>query len=135
MSSKYDVLGAYLESQPFSTVPMKFSEIEHIVGFPLPPVAKSARAWWSNNSSNNVMTKVWTKAGFKSEQVDMVAERLVFRRVGKAPSPPASSPPPGAASGGAGAGRLFGCLKGTVLVAADFDLAAPIEADWGGAGT
>jgi hypothetical protein len=30
------------------------------------------------------MTKVWLEAGFETEQVDMAARKLVFRRVGGA---------------------------------------------------
>ena len=41
------------------------------------------RAWWSNNPSNNVMTKVWLAAGYLTEQVDVSARKLVFRRVRK----------------------------------------------------
>lgn len=126
--SKYDPLGSYLRAQPASHVPMTFREIESVIGAPLPPVAKSARAWWSNNPSNNVMTKVWTAAGFRSEQVDMAAEKLVFRREGSPGGPPPLSPPP---SRGGKPHPLFGCLKGTAAVAEGHDLAAPIEAGWG----
>ena len=40
----------------------------------LPPKAQHHRAWWSNNPSNNVMTRVWLSAGYESTQVDMEAE-------------------------------------------------------------
>jgi hypothetical protein len=82
--SKYDGLGNYLLRQNTELVPMRFSEIEHVTGTKLPPKAQHHRAWWSNNPSNNVLTKVWLAAGFRTEQVDMVARRLVFRRSGKA---------------------------------------------------
>jgi len=50
----------------------------------LPPKAQHHRAWWSNNASNNVMTKVWLEAGYESARVDMSARKLVFRRVARA---------------------------------------------------
>ena len=35
----------------------------------LPPTAQAQRAWWSNNASNNVMTRVWLEAGFRTERL------------------------------------------------------------------
>jgi hypothetical protein len=78
---KYDKLGAYLRAQAADEVPMRFAEIERVIGAELPPRAKFHRAWWSNNPSNNVMTKVWRDAGFKTERVDAAAGTVVFRRV------------------------------------------------------
>src|SRR5436853_7797223 len=81
---KYEPLGAFLRNQHAQEVPMTFSEIEKITGVKLPPKAQHHRAWWSNNPSNNVMTRVWLEAGYESAQVDMSARKLVFRRVDKA---------------------------------------------------
>ncbi|HEY2069530.1 MAG TPA: hypothetical protein VGG48_08260 [Rhizomicrobium sp.] len=78
---KYDKLGEHLRAQPSDEVPMSFTEIESIIGAKLPPKAQHQRAWWSNNPSNNVMTKVWRDAGFVSERVDIAAGTLVFKRV------------------------------------------------------
>lgn len=128
--SKYDPLGAYLEAQPVTHVAMTFGEIEKVVGFSLPQVAHSARAWWSNNPSNNVMTKVWTAAGFKTEQVDMAARRLVFRRVVEV-ARGTSAPPASSKSSVGGKHPLFGCLKGTVTYAGDLDLTSPADPAWG----
>ena len=78
--AKYEKLGPFLSQQTLSEVPMTFAEIEGVVGHALP---RSARypAWWSNNPSNNVMTKIWLEAGFKTEQVNVEGKKLVFRRV------------------------------------------------------
>jgi hypothetical protein len=81
---KYENLGAFLQKQRTREVPLTFREIEKITGVKLPPKAQHHRAWWSNNPSNNVMTKVWLNAGYESAQVDMSARKLVFRRVVKA---------------------------------------------------
>src|SRR6476620_3078005 len=81
---KYGNLGAFLQKQRAREVPLTFREIEKITGVKLPPKAQHHRAWWSNNPSNNVMTKVWLNAGFESAQVDMAARKLVFRRIVKA---------------------------------------------------
>lgn len=87
--SKYAPLTNFLRSRPQSELRCSFADIERALGFPLPPVARAHRAWWSNNASNNVMTRAWLNAGFRAEQVDMSGETLVFRRVQDAPSPPA----------------------------------------------
>src|SRR5579862_5398405 len=64
--SKYAGLGTYLRRQAGPDVPMTFSEIETVTGTKLPPKAQHSRTWWSNNASNNVMTKIWLDAGFES---------------------------------------------------------------------
>ena len=91
--SKYSPLGAYLRQQRHDVVPMKFAEIEKIIGGKLPASARY-RAWWSNNDFNSVLTKVWLEAGFKSEQVDMAKHKLVFRRVRKPQAADAAGQPP-----------------------------------------
>jgi hypothetical protein len=125
---KYQPLGAFLQNQRTQEVPLTFSEIEKITGVSLPPKAQYHRAWWSNNASNNVMTKVWLDAGFESAQVDMEARRLVFRRVAK----------PGAAGGRLGKpsipsdGRhpLRGALKDITFVPPGIDLTEPADPEW-----
>jgi hypothetical protein len=127
--SKYAGLGTYLRGQTGFEVAMTFSEIEAVTGTSLPPKAQHSRAWWSNNPSNNVMTKVWRDAGFESAQVDMKGRKLVFRRVrsngmadeareykheelGETPKASRRSP-------------LFGCMKGTFWIDPDWDLTKP----------
>ena len=77
---KYEPLGQFLRIQRRQEVPLTFREIEKITGVKLPPKAQHHRAWWSNNPSNNVLTKVWLDAGFRSEKVDLEGKRLVFKR-------------------------------------------------------
>jgi hypothetical protein len=85
---KYAALETFLLTQGRDVIPTTFAEIEKIVGQPLPASAKYP-AWWSNNPSNNSMTKVWRRAGFRTEQVDVVRKTLVFRH-----RPPAPAEPP-----------------------------------------
>ena len=84
--SKYDQLGAHLRRLAADEIPMTFAEIEAVAGTALPPKAQNSRAWWSNNPSNNVMTKVWLSAGYETARVDMAARKLVFRRTVPSPS-------------------------------------------------
>ena len=124
--TKYTALGKFLENQKNMLVPMTFQEIEAITGHALPP-SKQYPAWWSNNTSNNVMTKVWLDAGFRTEQVDIGGERLVFRRnTPAAPAPAGQKIParglaewsrdfrPAVSTSG-----LFGAMKGTFTILPD----------------
>ncbi|MBS0276616.1 MAG: hypothetical protein JSR81_03270 [Proteobacteria bacterium] len=78
--SKYDALGQFLRTQKTDVVPMTFAEIEQVTGAKL-PASRRYPAWWSNYPLNNVMTRIWLDAGFRTEQVDIEGQKLVFRRV------------------------------------------------------
>lgn len=135
--SKYDPLGVYLKKSDRNEIALTFSEIEKITGVSLPPKAQEHRAWWSNNPSNNVMTKVWLAAGFETAKVDMTAKTLLFRRV-----KPQEKNSPGSFSPGMSEPHrmfkaeentekkskrspLFGALKGTFTIAPGWDLTKP----------
>lgn len=122
---KYEPLGQFLREQRTQEVPVTFREIERITGVKLPPKAQHHRAWWSNNPSNNVMTKVWLAAGYESTQVDMSGRKLVFRRVGKPPgSAGTASPMKG------GRHPIFGALKGITRLVPGVDLTGPADQGW-----
>jgi hypothetical protein len=128
--SKYDPLGSFLKSRSTEEVPMKFEEVEAVIGTPLPPAAARHPAWWSNNPRNNVMTRVWLEAGYRTERVDLGGRKLVFRRAAKPaptqdPSPTAPTTPRG--------GRLEALrsrLRGTVRFAPGFDPTEPTGEIW-----
>ncbi len=82
--SKFEPLTAFLSSLPTSERRVTFGEIERILGFKLPPSARRHRPWWSNNPDNSAITKAWLAAGFRTEQVDMAGESLVFRKARQA---------------------------------------------------
>jgi hypothetical protein len=123
--SKYSPLGAYLRQQRRDVVPMKFAEIEKIIGGKLPASARY-RAWWSNNDFNSVLTKVWLEAGFKSEQVDMAKHKLVFRRVRKPQAADAAGP----AAGDKPFHPLYGAMQGLVRIMPGTDLTQPADPEW-----
>src|SRR5438477_2004091 len=125
---KYEPLGAFLRNQHAQEVPMTFSEIEKITGAKLPPKAQHHRAWWSNNSSNNVMTKVWLEAGYESTRVDMSARKLVFRRVGKAAIAADAKVSLPVKKGERH--PLFGALKDVTFIPPGVDLTEPADPDW-----
>jgi hypothetical protein len=136
--SKYDPLGAYLESREAAETPMTFAEVEAVIGSALPPASGRYAAWWSNNPQNNVMTRVWLNAGFRTERVDLAGRKLVFRRVGHRPvaAPLAHQPahPPGQSAPVAPAAGLLEALRrelrGTVRVRRGTDLTAPTGEAW-----
>ncbi|MBB5046502.1 hypothetical protein HNR60_001247 [Rhodopseudomonas rhenobacensis] len=117
---KYEPLTEFLRKQATLEVRMSFAQVERVLGFKLPPVAQRHRAWWSNSPTNNVMTKAWLDAGFRSEQVDMAAGKLVFRRqeAGNRAAVPSGRHP------------LFGWMKGTVTFAPGVDLTEPADPEW-----
>lgn len=126
--TKYAALGVYLKKQSINRVPMTFTEIERIVGGKL-PASQRYPAWWSNNPMNNTMTRVWLDAGFESEQVDIAARKLVFRRVSGRSGVPAVE----GGSAGKGGGKehpLFARLCGTVQVPDGVDLTEPADPEW-----
>ena len=143
--SKYEPLGQFLAASKRDEVPMTFAEIERVLGFPLPAKSKAVRAWWSNNPHNSVMTKIWLAAGFRSERVDMNAQKLVFRRIEGVDVPGrakgfAEEPAGGLGqTGAAGEGTkekhrrrhpLFGALKDVTWIAPDVDLTEPADPEW-----
>lgn len=129
--SKYDKFGDFLRNEPANVIEMGFSEIEAILGVPLPP-SKVHPAWWSNSPWNNVMTRVWLDAGFKSSKVDVQAERVTFvRAVAPVASIPNHPTPVPERAGAVPRSPLFGCMKGTSIVMPGVDLTEPADPDWG----
>ena len=59
-----------------------FGEIESIIGFDLPPSARTHRPWWANQkeSSGHSQALAWTAAGWETAEIDMGAESLLLRR-------------------------------------------------------
>jgi hypothetical protein len=124
--SKYERLGEFLKSQRTKEVPMTFAEIERVIGSKLPPNSPQYPAWWSNNPTNNVMTKVWLAAGFRTEQVDTKARKVVFRRVDLT-----SAEPPSLRAKKVGRHPLFGARKGLAHIPPGVDSTEPADPDWG----
>jgi DNA-binding transcriptional regulator YiaG len=77
-NSKYFPLYEYLDQQPDSDlIELTFAEVEAILGKPLPPSAKSSRAWWANSASAHA--QAWQEAGWLVDAVDFEDEVIVFR--------------------------------------------------------
>jgi hypothetical protein len=119
---KYDPLRAFLLSSNAEEVSLRFEEIEALLGAPLPPSQKHP-SWWSNNPSNNTMTRVWLEAGYRTERLDVDGRKVVFRRAAR--------------NGDNGSERVLSivervraALAGTVRVQSGYDLTNPTGEHW-----
>ena len=59
-----------------------FREIEGILGFKLPMSARVHRPWWANQAQagGHSHALAWEMAGWRTAEVDLGGETLVFRR-------------------------------------------------------
>ena len=67
---------------------VSFGEIEAILGFDLPASACLHRPWWANRNGGggHGHALAWQAAGWKTGQVDLEAETLVFERPDDVPA-------------------------------------------------
>ena len=79
----YEPLGQYLKANGSGWIAMTFREVETVLGRKLPKSAYGHRAWWANENRGHSHAKAWLGAGYETEQVDMAAKKLVFRRVSR----------------------------------------------------
>jgi YD repeat-containing protein len=77
---KYDPLRLYLLQQTQGSIPMTFRQVESVIGGALPGSARRHRPWWANDATGHAHAQAWLEAGYRTEQVDMDGERLVFAR-------------------------------------------------------
>jgi DNA-binding XRE family transcriptional regulator len=80
--SKYFPLHTYLNEQPLDELTLTLSEIELMMGGPLPVSARTRRAWWSNRSRGAVQAQAWMEAGYHVETIDFANEQITFRKPG-----------------------------------------------------
>jgi hypothetical protein len=125
--SKYFRLKDFLSAKDQDLVPMTFAEIEAVIEFQL-PASKQYPAWWSNNPSNNPMTREWLDAGYETESVNTASSKLVFRRVKKVP--PQSGPTPTASRKDGEPRPLhpgIGFMKDLITIQPGFDVSGPFS--------
>jgi hypothetical protein len=77
--SKYGPLSEHLAARRGDEWPASFSELEAVLGFPLPKAARAGRAWWTNDPDKS-HSRAWAAQGWEVGDVDHAAERVVFRR-------------------------------------------------------
>ncbi|MCZ7673347.1 MAG: helix-turn-helix domain-containing protein [Chloroflexi bacterium] len=80
--SKYYPLYTALHEQSLDELTLTLSEIESLLGLPLPASARTRRAWWSNRSRGALQAQAWMAAGYHVETIDLENERITFRKPG-----------------------------------------------------
>ena len=56
-----------------------FAEIERVLGFPLPPSARTRPAWWANDGESD-QSQAWIGAGWQVDEADVESERVTLSR-------------------------------------------------------
>jgi CBS domain-containing protein len=82
VDSKYAPLAAFLSQQPRSQerIDLSFSDVETIIGAPLPAAARNHRAWWANDATMHVQSEQWLKVNWRVVSINMTKERVTFAR-------------------------------------------------------
>jgi DNA-binding transcriptional regulator YiaG len=78
--SKYYNLYRHLRGRGGPSIRLTFGEIERILGTPLPPSARSSRAYWSNRAQGALQASAWLDAGYRVARIEMEAQRVMFAR-------------------------------------------------------
>ena len=76
---KYRALTLYLEKSNFERIKLTFAEIEKIIGSPLSYSARTNRANWANSTSQSLACS-WLKVGYKTVEVNLLSEYVVFEK-------------------------------------------------------
>jgi hypothetical protein len=82
MMTKYIKLHQYLSDLADDQWSASFSQIESILGFPLPQSAREHQTWWGNTLKGHSQAAAWLDAEWETEGLNLTAERVTFRRSG-----------------------------------------------------
>jgi len=80
--AEYRSLHKYLDDRYANTVVLTFAEIEDLLGFTLPDLARLQREWWANpgaDSTPSAQARSWTQAS-RTAQPNLLAQTVVFER-------------------------------------------------------
>lgn len=85
--SKYEPFATFLRTLPLSHVNLTFEDIEQALGSSLPPVARTAAAFWANSKTNDshYWSHLWQAAGWETNSVNLKQKTIGFRRTGQSP--------------------------------------------------
>ena len=81
-AGEYRLLHKHLQDRFADRVVLSFSQIEDLLGFALPGVARSEPAWWDLNDAagqRTVQSSAWTLAG-RHASANMAAQHVTFDR-------------------------------------------------------
>jgi hypothetical protein len=80
--AEYLSLHKYLDDRYADTVVLTFSEIEDLLGFTLPELARIQQDWWANSnpqSTPSAQSRSWLQAS-RTANPNMQAQTVVFER-------------------------------------------------------
>jgi hypothetical protein len=80
--AQYRPLHKYLDGRYADTVVLKFSEIEDLLGFTLPDLARLQEEWWANgdaDSAPSAQSRSWIQAS-RTAKPNLAAQTVVFVR-------------------------------------------------------
>jgi hypothetical protein len=104
---KYEALRAHLQKQTSAKLRMSFAEVAKAAKVRLPASAYRYPAWWANDPAHHAQARAWTEAGYRTQNVDLEAQRVEFVRVEAFKVHPA-----------------YGAMKGTFTIR-DWDVTKP----------
>ncbi len=82
MPSKYAALYDYLENRYANVVVLTFGQIEDLIGFSLPELARTQREWWTAArppDENEPSASGWALAG-RTVTPNLLARTVLFER-------------------------------------------------------
>lgn len=80
--TKYHPLFEHLLFSGQGRVEMSFAEVEKVIGAKLAPSARRRKEWWSNNAKGHSQARSWLRANYRTSQVDLAGEKIVFQLEG-----------------------------------------------------
>jgi hypothetical protein len=114
--SIYEPISRFLARAKQRSISLTFDQIEGILRRPLPRSAYTHSAWWSNNTEGHSHARSWVEAGWRTENVDLKAQSIVFSRA--VPRSRKDIPDP------------FGAMRGSVVFVPGVDLTQPTGEVW-----
>jgi hypothetical protein len=125
---KYELLAAHLRAQTGARVVMTFADVAAAAGGALPASAYRHRPWWANSRAQHAQARAWLDAGFRTEDVDMEGQRVVFAREASGVHEVPQAFDHGAAETEAAIPMhpMFGAMKGTFTIEPGWDLTNPV---------
>jgi DNA-binding transcriptional regulator YiaG len=79
--SKYYPLFTHLYHSGRDELTLTLSEIESLLGSPLPASARVQKAWWSNRTTGAVQSAAWLRAGYHAADLDLANGQVTFRKI------------------------------------------------------
>lgn len=81
--SRYAALAIRLQDIPSNEdlVKLNFSEIENIIGSPLPQSAYKHRSWWANDPISHTQSQEWLNVGWRVSSVSFPSQMVSFARI------------------------------------------------------